>query len=116
MVARLPKDLSSLPKRPATRRYFVRDAEARAEPRRWVQHHQIVPLLQGSIVSALGRCHTKTRLGVRIGVADETAAIGQPLCLSHQVFREPRPTNTASLHHSPAQLPGFPCSPDHRNR
>ena len=34
--ARLPKDLSYLPKRSVSRRYFVREAEARAEPRRWV--------------------------------------------------------------------------------
>jgi hypothetical protein len=31
-----PEDLSSLPKRSISRRYFVCEAEARAELRRWV--------------------------------------------------------------------------------
>jgi hypothetical protein len=40
-----------------------------------------------------------------LGVADERAAIAQRLCLSAQVFREPRPTTAhypvaPSLHHS----------------
>jgi hypothetical protein len=38
--ARLPRELSSLPKRSVSRRYFVRVAEAYAEPRRWASHHQ----------------------------------------------------------------------------
>jgi hypothetical protein len=59
MGARLPKDLSSLPKRSVGRRYFVREAEARAEPRRWVSHHQIISLIQGVIVSTLDWCHAQ---------------------------------------------------------
>lgn len=37
--------LRSLPKGFVNRRYFVREAEARAEPRRWMCHHQIIPLI-----------------------------------------------------------------------
>ena len=45
--ARLPKERSFLPKGFVSRRYFVYEAEARAEPRRWMCHHQLMPLVQG---------------------------------------------------------------------
>jgi hypothetical protein len=51
--ARLLNERSFLPKTFVSRRYFVREAEARAEPRRWVYHRQIVPLIQGFIATPL---------------------------------------------------------------
>ena len=51
--ARLPKELRVLPKR------FVREAGARAEPRRWMCHHQTIPLVQVFIVSPPDRCHAQ---------------------------------------------------------
>ena len=53
--ARLPKERSFLPKGFVSRRYFVYEAEARAEPRRWMCHRQIIPLVRGFIVSTPDR-------------------------------------------------------------
>jgi hypothetical protein len=57
--ARLPKELRVLPKRFVSRCYFVREAGARAEPRRWMCHHQTIPLVQVFIVSPPDRCHAQ---------------------------------------------------------
>jgi hypothetical protein len=96
--ARLPKERSFLPKGFVSRRYFVYEAEARAEPRRWMCHHQIIPLVQGFYCF-----NTRSRPGPASGSARElawrTTKRRHPLCLRLNVpfFREPRPTTPNAL-------------------
>jgi hypothetical protein len=87
--ARLPKELRVLPKRIVSRCYFVREAGARAEPRRWMCHHQTIPLIQAFIVSPPDRCHAqRTQLAWRTTKRRKALR----LRLNVQFFQEPCPT------------------------
>jgi len=57
----------------------MNEAESRAEPRRSMWHHQIVPLLHDSIVSPPIDATPNPRLGARFGLANHIAPTSESL-------------------------------------